>query len=97
MNKVVALHGNLSPLEEYFRNFDIGKANWSTAEYQNYATTKVPPHFLKEGLIQDMEQRHKEKNNMVIFIYGIQGSGKSILGIMLGLEQAKSFWQTIKK
>ena len=73
MNKIVALHGNLSPLEEYFRNFDIGKANWSTAEYQNYATTKVPPHFLKNGLIQDMEQRHKEKNNMVIFIYGNQG------------------------
>jgi len=96
MNKVVALHGNLSPLEEYFRNFDIGKANWSTAEYQNYATTKVPPHFLKDGLIQDMEQRHKEKNNMVIFIYGIQGSGKSILGIVLGLEQSKVSGKPLK-
>ena len=96
MNKIVALHGNLSPLEEYFRNFDIGKANWSTAEYQNYATTKVPPHFLKNGLIQDMEQRHKEKNNMVIFIYGNQGSGKSLIGIVLGLEQSKVSGKPLK-
>jgi len=73
MNKVVALHGNLSPLEEYFRNFDIGKANWSTAEIpklrNNKSTTTLPKKWFNP--------RHgtttQRKNNMVIFIYGNQG------------------------
>ncbi len=43
-----------------------------------------------------MEQRHKEKNNMVIFIYGNQGSGKSLLGIVLGLEQSKVSGKPLK-
>ncbi len=63
MNKshVVSLFGNLSPLEEYFRRFDIGKANWSTSEYINYSTTKVSPHFLKTALVEDFKQRFSEK------------------------------------
>ena len=91
MNNTVTLKGNLSPLEEYFRQFDIGKANWSTAEYQNHATTKVPPSFLKNALLEDIKQRHKEKNNLVTFIFGNQGSGKSLLAIILGLAQSKIY------
>jgi len=58
---VVTLKGHLSPLEEYFRRFDIGKANWGTSEYINYSTTKVSPHFLKHALTEDFIQRYKEK------------------------------------
>ena len=83
---IVELKGNLSPLEEHFRNFDIGKANWTEDDYKNYATTKILPSFLREGLKQDFKQRYKEKNNVIIYIYGNQGSGKSLLGIELGLE-----------
>jgi len=91
MNKshVVSLFGNLSPLEEYFRRFDIGKANWSTSEYINYSTTKVSPHFLKTALVEDFKQRFSEKNNVVMYIYGTQGSGKSLLAICLGREIGK--------
>ena len=46
-SKIVNLKGNLSPLEEYFRQFDIGKAHWTTADYINYATQKISPHFFK--------------------------------------------------
>lgn len=95
-NMVVDLKGNLSPLEEHFRNFDIGKANWSEDEYKNYATTKIPPSFLREGLKKDFEQRYKEKNNIVMYIYGNQGSGKSLLGIELGLELGKIYKKPLK-
>lgn len=88
-HKIVNLYGNLSPLEEHFRQFDIGKANWTESEYQDYATQQVPPNFLKEALIEDFKQRYQEKNNNVIYIYGNQGSGKSLLGIALGLELGK--------
>jgi len=91
MNNTVTLKGNLSPLEEYFRQFDIGKANWSTAEYQNYATSKVPPSFLKNALKEDWKQRYKEKNNNVIYIYGPQGSGKSLLSQAIGLDLGKIY------
>jgi len=91
MNKTVKLYGNLSPLEEHFRQFDLGKANWTNANYLNYATTKVPPSFLKQALIEDIKQRYKEKNNLIIYIYGNQGAGKSLLGIILGLTIGKIF------
>jgi len=93
---IVELKGNLSPLEEHFRHFDIGKANWSEEDYKNYSTTKVPPSFLREGLKKDFEQRYKEKNNVVIYIYGNQGSGKSLLGIELGLELGKIFTRPLQ-
>jgi len=93
---IVELKGNLSPLEEHFRNFDIGKANWSEDDYKNYATTKIPPSFLREGLKQDFKQRYKEKNNAVIYIYGNQGSGKSLLGIELGLELGKIYTRLLQ-
>lgn len=83
-NMIVDLKGNLSPLEEHFRNFDIGKANWSEEDYQNYATTKIPPSFLKNALKEDFKQRYKEKNNVVIYIFGNQGSGKSLLSHIIG-------------
>ena len=85
-SKIVNLRGNLSPLEEHFRHFDMGKAHWSTADYINYSTTKVSPHFLKQALIEDFKQRFKENNNVIIYIYGTQGSGKSLLEICIGLE-----------
>jgi len=91
MNKIVNLYGKLSPLEEHFRQFDIGKANWTTADYQNYATTKVNPKWLNEALKQDFEQRYKEKNNNVIYIYGNQGAGKSLLAIIIGIELGKIY------
>jgi hypothetical protein len=90
-SNVVSLYGNLSPLEEHFRRFDMGKANWSTSDYINYSTTKVSPHFLKQALIEDFKQRFKEKNNVVMYIYGTQGSGKSLLGICIGRELGKIF------
>jgi hypothetical protein len=85
-SKIVNLRGNLSPLEEHFRHFDMGKAHWSTADYINYSTTKVSPHFLKQALTEDFKQRFKENNNVIIYIYGTQGSGKSLLEICIGLE-----------
>jgi hypothetical protein len=96
MSNVVTLKGNLSPLEEHFRNFDLGKANWSTDEYINYATTKIPPSFLREGLKEDFKQRFKEKNNIIIYIYGNQGSGKSLLGIEFGLMQGKIYGKPLQ-
>ena len=81
---IVDLRGNLSPLEEHFRQFDIGKADWTEERYKNYATMNIPPHFLKQALIDDFKQRYKEKNNLIIYIYGTQGSGKSLLGQVLG-------------
>ena len=93
---IVDLKGNLSPLEEHFRNFDIGKADWSEDDYKNYATTKVPPSFLRRALTQDFKQRYKEKNNMVIYIYGNQGSGKSLLGIELGLTIGKIYHKPLQ-
>ena len=96
MNEIVTLVGKLSPLEEHFRKFDLGKASWSTDDYINYATTKVPPSFLKNALIEDFEQRFKEKNNVVIYIFGIQGVGKSLLGIELGLALGKIYTKPLK-
>ena len=96
MSEVVTLHGKLSPLEEHFRKFDLGKADWGTDEYINYATTKVPPSFLKNALIEDFKQRFKEKNNVVIYIFGIQGVGKSLLGIELGLALGKIYTKPLK-
>lgn len=93
---IVDLKGNLSPLEEHFRDFDMGKANWSEEDYKNYATTKIPPSFLRQGLRKDFEQRYKEKNNAVIYIYGNQGSGKSLLGIELGLDLHKAGYNSLK-
>lgn len=95
-SKIVNLKGNLSPLEEYFRQFDIGKAHWTTADYINYATQKISPHFLKDALIADAKQRQKERNNEVIYIYGAQGSGKSLLAICLGLEFGKIYGRPLK-
>ena len=91
MNQVVKLYGKLSPLEEHFRQFDMGKASWTTAEYQDYATSKIPPSFLQHALKEDFKQRYKEKNNAVIYIYGNQGAGKSLCGIVLGIELGKIF------
>lgn len=96
MKQIVELKGNLSPLEEHFRLFDIGKAHWTEEEYKNYATSKIPPSFLKNALIQDFEQRFKEKNNVVIYIYGPQGSGKSLLGILIGLDLGKIFTRPLQ-
>ena len=96
MSEVVTLVGALSPLEEKFRDFDLGKADWGTDTYINYATTKVPPNFLKNALIGDFEQRFKEKNNVVMYIYGIQGSGKSLLGIELGLALGKIYGKPLE-
>ena len=93
---IVDLKGNLSPLEEHFRNFDIGKANWTEDDYKNYATTKIPPSFLREGLKQDFKQRFKERNNVIIYIYGTQGSGKSLLAIELGLDMGKIYTKPLK-
>ena len=93
---IVDLKGNLSPLEEHFRNFDIGKANWSEDDYKNYATTKVPPSFLRQGLIEDFKQRYKEKNNAVLYIYGNQGSGKSLLAIELGIDLGKIYTRPLQ-
>ena len=90
-NMIGDLKGNLSPLEEHFRHCAIGKANWSEDDYKNYATTKIPPSFLRQGLKQDFKQRYKEKNNNVIYIYGNQGSGKSLLAIELGLELGTTY------
>jgi DNA replication protein DnaC len=92
----VDLKGNLSPLEEHFRTFDMGKANWSEEDYKNYATTKVPPSFLQHALKEDFKQRYKEKNNAVIYIFGNQGSGKSLLGIEIGLQLGKIFTRPLK-
>lgn len=92
MNKQVqTLKGKLSPLEEYFREFDMGKAEWSQDQYKNYVTTKISPSFLQHALKEDIKQRHKEKNNLIIFIYGLQGSGKSLCGIVLGMFIGKVF------
>jgi len=93
---IVDLKGNLSPLEEHFRNFDIGKAEWSEDQYKNYSTTKVPPSFLRQGLKEDFKQRYKEKNNNVIYIYGNQGSGKSLLAIELGLDLGKIYTRKLQ-
>jgi len=91
MSNTATLKGNLSPLEEHFRKFDLGKADWNTDQYQNYATTQVLPTFLQKALVEDFKQRHKEKNNTVIFLFGNQGSGKSLLGQIIGLEQGKIY------
>jgi len=93
---IVTLKGNLSPLEEHFRRFDIGKAEWSTSDYINYSTTKVSPHFLKHALVEDFKQRYKENNNVIIYIYGVQGSGKSMLEICLGLDLGKIYKRPLK-
>lgn len=95
-DKIVNLAGNLSPLEEYFRQFDMGKAHWTTADYINYATTKISPHFLKQALIEDFKQRQKEKNNIVMYIYGTQGSGKSLLAVCIGRQLGKIFKHPLK-
>jgi len=89
-SKIVNLKGNLSPLEEYFRQFDIGKAHWTTADYINYATQKISPHFLKDALIEDAKQRHKEKNNEVIYIYGTQGCQPAGSKVLLSNGTAKN-------
>jgi hypothetical protein len=92
---IVDLKGKLSPLEDYFRNFDIGKADWTTEQYQNYATKNIPPSFLREGLKEDFKQRYKEKNNAVIYIYGNQGcqpAGSKVLmadGTIKNIEDIK--------
>jgi hypothetical protein len=93
---IVDLKGKLSPLEDHFRNFDIGKADWTTEQYQNYATKNIPPSFLREGLKEDFKQRYKEKNNAVIYIYGNQGSGKSLMGLELGLLLGKIFGRPLQ-
>ena len=38
----------------------------------------------------------KKKNNEVIYIYGTQGSGKSLLAICLGLEFGKIYGRPLK-
>jgi len=93
---IVKLKGKLSPLEEHFRNFDMGKANWTEDDYKNYATTKIPPSFLIEGLKQDFKQRYAEKNNAVIYVHGNQGSGKSLLSHILGDELASAGYHELK-
>jgi hypothetical protein len=95
MSNIVTLKGTLSPLEEHFRNFDLGKANWSEDEYSNYATTKVPPSFLKNALKEDFKQRYKEKNNVVIYVFGNQGSGKSIMSQIIGDELADAGYNNL--
>ena len=95
-NMIVDLKGNLSPLEEHFRDFDIGKANWSEDDYKNYATSKIPPSFLKHALIEDFKQRYKEKNNIVLYIFGNQGSGKSLLGICINRQLSKIYTKPLK-
>jgi hypothetical protein len=93
---IVNLRGKLSPLEEHFRQFDIGKAHWTTADYINYTTQKISPHFLKSALIEDFKQRYIEKNNIVLYIYGTQGSGKSLLGFCIGLTLGKIYTKPLK-
>lgn len=89
--KIVTLQGKLSPLEEHFRQFDIGKSNWTEEKYQHYATTQIPPGFIKQALKEDIKQRHKENNNIVLYIYGNQGAGKSLLGIIIGMEIGETY------
>ena len=79
-----------SPLNKFCYNMDKKLATKNYFEYYDFVET-LDPNYITNLLFADFRFRYNAQLNVLIEIYGGQGSGKSIFGINLGGQLGKIY------
>lgn len=79
-----------SPLSDFCYKMDLKLRNKNVDSYYNFVE-KVDPLYIKSLLIADWRYRYAHQLNVLIEIYGNQGSGKSLFGQNVAIHLGKIF------